>query len=47
MDFITELKTELSGLGISRISYAVIPQDASFDSQFYHNVVFASEIHPQ
>lgn len=47
MDFINELKAELSGLGISRISYAVIPQDASFDSPYYHDVAFASEIHLQ
>jgi hypothetical protein len=46
-NFITGLKAELSGLGISRISYAVIPQDASFDYQYYHNYVFASEIHLQ
>ncbi len=47
MDFITELKAELSWLGISRISYAVIPQDARFDSPYYHDVVFTSEIHLQ
>lgn len=47
MEFLNELKTELSRLGISRISYAVIPHDASYDSQYYHDVVFASEIHLQ
>ncbi len=46
-DFITGLKAELSGLGINRISYAVIPQDANFDSHYYHNYVFASEIYLQ
>ncbi len=44
MDFINKLKTELSKSGIYRISYAVIPSNADFDTQYYPDVSFPTRI---
>jgi len=44
MDFINKLKTELSRLGIYRISYAVIPFNANFDTRYYPDVSFPARI---
>jgi hypothetical protein len=44
MDFINKLKTELSNSGIYRISYAVIPSNADFDTKYYPDVSFPTRI---
>ncbi|MBK7175405.1 MAG: hypothetical protein IPH84_19805 [Bacteroidales bacterium] len=44
MEFINKLITELSNSGISSISYAVIPSNANFDTQYYPDVSFPTKI---
>ena len=44
MDFINKLKTELSNSGIYRISYAVIPSNADFDTKYYPDISFPTRI---
>ncbi len=44
MEFINQLKNELSKFGVERIAYAVVPKDIEYDIRFYKNRLFQTRI---
>lgn len=44
MNFINELKAEVSKVGVKRIAYAVVPENPEFDQRYYGNLAFFTRL---